>query len=87
MSQKTLEGNTTANLTKYIVSSYQKKKKNEKISLKHIRIGMCTQFTEFKTLLQAFSLEEEIDEINDMIRSLSNKKLIASIKDRRYDRT
>ena len=86
MSQKTLEGNTTANLTKYIVSSYQKKKK-EKISLKNIRIGMCNQFTEFKTLLQAFSLEEEIDEINDMIRSLSNKKLIASIKDRRYDRT
>ena len=86
MSQKTLEGNTTANLTKYIVSSYQKKKK-EKISLKHIRIGMCKQFTKIKTLLQAFSLEEEIDEINDMIRSLSNKKLIASIKDRRYDRT
>ena len=85
MSQKTLEGNTTANLTKYIVSSYQKTK--EKISLKHIRIGMCNQFTEFKTLLQAFSLEEEIDEINDMIRSLSNKKLIPSIKDRRYDRT
>lgn len=48
---------------------------------------MCNQFTEFITLLQAFSLEEEIDEINDMIRSLSNKKLIASIKDRRYDRT
>ena len=85
MSQKTLEGNTTANLTKYIVSSYQKTK--EKISLKHIRISMCNQFTEFKTLLQAFSLEEEIDEINDMIRSLSNKKLIPSIKDRRYDRT
>ena len=85
MSQKTLEGNTRANSTKYIVSSYQKKK--EKISLKHIRIGMCNQFTEFKTLLQAFSLEEEIDKINDMIRSLSNKKLIANIKDRRYDRT
>ena len=65
----------------------KKKKKNENISLKHIRIGMCNQFTEFITLLQAFSLEEEIDEINDMIRSLSNKKLIASIKDRRYDRT
>ena len=44
------------------------------------------QFTEYKTLLQTFSLEEQIDEINDMIKSLPNKKHIANIKDRRYDR-
>ena len=58
--------------------SLHTKKEKEKISLKNIRIGTCNQFTEFKTLLQAFSLEEQIDEINDMIRSLSNKKLIAN---------
>ena len=44
------------------------------------------QFTEYKTLLQTFSLEEQIDEINDMIKSLPNKKDVANIKDRRYDR-
>ena len=45
---------------------------------------MRHQFTE--TLLQTFSLEKQIDEINDMIKSLDNKKHIANIKDRRYDR-
>ena len=44
------------------------------------------QFTEYKTFVQTFSLEEQIDEINDMIKSLPNKKHIANIKDRRYDR-
>ena len=47
---------------------------------------MRNQFTEYKTLLQTFSPEEQIDEINDMIKSLVNKKLIANIKDRRYGR-
>ena len=47
---------------------------------------MRNQFTEYKTLLQTFSPEEQIDEINDMIKSLVNKKHIANIKDRRYDR-
>ena len=47
---------------------------------------MPNQFTEYKTLLQTFSPEEQIDEINDMIKSLVNKKLIANIKDRRYGR-
>ena len=37
-------------------------------------------------MLQTLSLEEQIDEINDMIRSLANKKHIANMKDRRYDR-
>ena len=47
---------------------------------------MRNQFTEYKTLLQTFSPEEQIDEINDIIKSLVNKKHIANIKDRRYDR-
>ena len=47
---------------------------------------MHNQFTEYKTLLQTFSQEEQIVEINDMIKSLINKKHIGNIKDRRYDR-
>ena len=47
---------------------------------------MHNQFTENKTLLQTFSQEDQIVEINDMIKSLINKKHIANIKDRRYDR-
>ena len=47
---------------------------------------MRNQFTEYKTLLQTFLLQEEIDEISDMIKKLVNKKHIANIKDRRYDR-
>ena len=47
---------------------------------------MRNQFTEYKTLLQALSLEEQIDEINDVIRSLANKKHIANMNDRRQDR-
>ena len=44
---------------------------------------MRNQFTEYRTLLQALSLEEQIDEINDVIRSLANKKYIANMNDRR----
>ena len=47
---------------------------------------MGNLFPEYKTLLQTFSLEEQIDEINDMIKSLANKKHLANMKDRRYDR-
>ena len=47
---------------------------------------MRNLFTDYKTLLQTFSLEEQIDEINNMIKSLANKKHRANIKDRRYDR-
>ena len=43
-------------------------------------------FTEYKTLLQTFSQEEPIYEINGMIKLLVNQKHIANIKDRRYDR-
>ena len=51
-----------------------------------ICIITCNQFTEYKTLLQTFLLQEQIDEINDMIKKLVNKKHIANIKDRKYDR-
>ena len=47
---------------------------------------MHNQFTEYKTLLETLSLQERIDEINDMIKKRVNKKHIANIKDRRYDR-
>ena len=47
---------------------------------------MYNQFTEYKKLLQTFSFQEQIDEINDMIKKLSNKKHIANIKDNRYER-
>ena len=47
---------------------------------------MCNQFRECKTLLHILPLEEQLDEINNMIESLVNKKHIANIKDRRYDR-
>ena len=43
---------------------------------------MCNQFTEYKPLLQTFSLQEQIDRIYPMI----NKKHIANIKDIRYER-
>ena len=46
---------------------------------------MRNQFTEYKTLLYTFSLQEQIDELN-MIKKHTNKKQIANIRDRRYDR-
>ena len=46
---------------------------------------MRNQFTEDRTLLQTFSLQEQIDEINVMIKKLVNKKHIAKTNDRRYD--
>ena len=47
---------------------------------------MCHLFTEYTTLLQTFSQEEPIYEINEMINLLANKKLTANMKDRIYDR-
>ena len=47
---------------------------------------MRNQFTEYKTLLQTPSFQEQIDEINDMIKKLVNKKQIANIRDSRYER-
>ena len=59
--------------------------KNKKNKVNIVEV-MRNQFTEYKTLLQTFPLEEQVDEINDMIKSLVNKEHIANIKDRRYDR-
>ena len=53
-------------------------KKIKKVSIMNITKVMRNQFTEYKTLLQTFSLEEQIDEINNMIKSLVNKKHIAN---------
>ena len=47
---------------------------------------MNNHFTEYKKLLQTFSLQEQIDEISDMIKFLANKKHIANINDNRYER-
>ena len=65
----TLEGLRTSKLTKYIDPFHLKKKKI------HIIKVMRNQFTEYKTLLQILSLEEQVDEINNMIKSIVNKKL------------
>ena len=75
----TLEGLSTSKLTKYIDLFCLRKK------IRIIKV-MRNQFTEYKTLLQILSLEEQVDEINNIIKSLVNKKHIANIKDRRYDR-
>ena len=47
---------------------------------------MRNQFAEYKTLLQTFSFQDQIDEINDMIKKLANKKHIENIRDSRYER-
>ena len=47
---------------------------------------MRNQFSEYKTLLRFFSPKEQLNQSNDMIKSLVNKKHMANIKDRRYDR-
>ena len=62
---------------------YIKNNNNEK-KIFIIKI-MNNQFTEYKTLLQTFSLQEQIDEIN-MIKKLDNKKHIENKKDWRYDK-
>ena len=36
-------------------------------------------------MLQILSLKEQVDEMNNMIESLVNKKHVANIRDRRYD--
>ena len=47
---------------------------------------MRNQFSEYKTLLQFFLPKEQLNQINDMIKSLVNKKHMVNIKDRRYDK-
>ena len=64
--------------------TYYIKNNNSEKKIFIIKI-MHNQFTEYKTLLQTFSLQEQIDEIN-MIKKLDNKKHIENKKDWRYDK-
>ena len=47
---------------------------------------MRNPFTDYKSLLDTFSYKEQIDEINQKIYELTNKKQYANITDRRYER-
>ena len=41
--------------------------------------------TDYKSLLETFSYDEQINEINQKINELANKKQHANIIDRRYE--
>ena len=47
---------------------------------------MRNPFAYYKTLLDIFSYEEQIKEINQKINDLANKKQHANIIDRQYER-
>ena len=47
---------------------------------------MHNSFTEYKKLLQTFTLEEIIEEINNTIKSLQTREHKGNIKDNRYQR-
>ena len=47
---------------------------------------MRNPFTDYKTLLDTFSYEEQINEINQKIDELTNKKQHSNKIDRRYKR-
>ena len=47
---------------------------------------MCNPDTDYLRLLQTFTIQEQIDEINDMIHKLATDKLEANKQDKRYDR-
>ena len=47
---------------------------------------MNNHLTEYKKLLQTFSLQEQIDEISARIKFLANKKHIANIDDNKHAR-
>ena len=53
---------------------------------KYIMKIMNNHLTEYKKLLQTFSLQEQIDEIIVRIILLANKKHIAKINDNKYAR-
>ena len=44
---------------------------------------MHNSFTEYKKLLQTFTIEEQLNQINETINSLVTKKHKANIKDNR----
>ena len=47
---------------------------------------MRNPFADYKTLLDTFSYNEQINEINQKINELANEKQHANIIDRRYER-
>ena len=47
---------------------------------------MRSLFADYKTLLDIFSYGEQINEINQKINELANKKQHANMIDRRYER-
>ena len=47
---------------------------------------MRNPFVDYKSLLNTFSYEEQINEINQKINELANQKQHANIIDRRYER-
>ena len=47
---------------------------------------MRNPFTDYKSLLETFSYDEQINEINQKINELANEKQHANIIDRRYKR-
>ena len=47
---------------------------------------MRNSFTDYKILLSTFSYDEQINEINQKIYELVNKKQHGNMKDTRYDR-
>ena len=64
-----MEGFSIPKLTNTLISADKKiKKKKKNVSILNITKVMRNHFTEYKTLLHTFSLEEQIDEINDMIK-------------------
>ena len=47
---------------------------------------MRNPFTDYKSLLNTFSYEEQTNEINQKINELANEKQDANVIDRRYER-
>ena len=47
---------------------------------------MRNPFADYKTLLDTYSYDEQINEINQKINELANEKQHANIIDRRYER-
>ena len=43
-------------------------------------------FTEYKNILQTFTLEEQLNQIESTIKSLQTRKHKGNIKDNRYER-
>ena len=73
---------------KYSKINKKKQKKNTLVfkKNKYIMKIMNNHLTEYKKLLQTFSLQEQIDEIIARIMLLANKKHIAKINDNKYAR-